>query len=616
MASIIKLKRNNTQGAAPGSLETGEIAVNLFDRKLYVGNGTGVSAIGGEDFRLTVDEGSVNGDGAYIKLLGETSDSTNSIFLQAGTGMDVTMQSNGSITFGGSDATTSAKGIASFAAADFAVTSGAVAVKAGGIARAQIADGAINGAKVGANSLGANTFVAKAVGTAAIADGAVGATQIGAKGIQANNIADGIITPAMVGANALTANTLAAKAVGTVAIADAAITAAKVGANALTANTYGAKSVETAAIADAAITAAKVGANALTANTYGVKSVGTAAIADAAIGSPQIAAKGIQANNIADGIITAPMISPNALTANTYGAKSVETAAIADGAITPVQIGNQSLTANVYADDSIALGTKTTGNYVATVAASNSSLTITGSGSETAGVTVAIADNIGANTSGNAATSSKLATARAIALTGDVVGTVNFDGSAGVSMTTAIQPNSVALGTDTTGNFMRDVSGTANEIVVTHTPGEASTATLGLADSVTVQNLTTGANIVATGNTSVGANLTVSGDAHVDGNLTVEGAVTYISSSTVNVDDSMLKLSANNAADTVDTGVYGKYVVSGNSAVQYTGYFRDATTGHFNFYTGLDVEPTTTVDISDSGYTLAQLNAIIDGGSY
>ena len=110
--------------------------------------------------------------------------------------------------------------------------------------------------------------------------------------------------------------------------------------------------------------------------------------------------------------------------------------------------------------------------------------------------------------------------------------------------------------------------------------------------------------------------MTVSGDAHVDGNLTVEGAVTYISSSTVNVDDSMLKLSANNAADTVDTGVYGKYVVSGNSAVQYTGYFRDATTGHFNFYTGLDVEPTTTVDITDTGYTLAQLNAIIDGGTY
>ena len=42
MASVIKLKRNATAGAVPASLAVGEIAVNLFDRKLYVGNSTGV----------------------------------------------------------------------------------------------------------------------------------------------------------------------------------------------------------------------------------------------------------------------------------------------------------------------------------------------------------------------------------------------------------------------------------------------------------------------------------------------------------------------------------------------------------------------------------------------
>ena len=55
------------------------------------------------------------------------------------------------------------------------------------------------------------------------------------------------------------------------------------------------------------------------------------------------------------------------------------------------------------------------------------------------------------NASGSAAT---LATARAIALSGDVVGTANFDGSAGISISTTIQANSVALGTDTTGNYV------------------------------------------------------------------------------------------------------------------------------------------------------------------
>jgi hypothetical protein len=55
------------------------------------------------------------------------------------------------------------------------------------------------------------------------------------------------------------------------------------------------------------------------------------------------------------------------------------------------------------------------------------------------------------DTSGSAAT---LTTPRAIALIGDVVGTANFNGSAGISISTTIQANSVALGTDTTGNYV------------------------------------------------------------------------------------------------------------------------------------------------------------------
>ena len=82
------------------------------------------------------------------------------------------------------------------------------------------------------------------------------------------------------------------------------------------------------------------------------------------------------------------------------------------------------------------------------------------------------------DTSGNAATATALETARAIALSGDVVGTANFDGTAGISISTAIQANSVALGTDTTGNFMSDVAVTSGTgLSVSHSAGEGSTAT-------------------------------------------------------------------------------------------------------------------------------------------
>jgi hypothetical protein len=86
---------------------------------------------------------------------------------------------------------------------------------------------------------------------------------------------------------------------------------------------------------------------------------------------------------------------------------------------------------------------------------------------------------------GNASTASALQTARTVSLTGDVTGSVSFSGSADVSITATIAENSVALGTDTTGNYVSGVSqGTG--ITVSHTPGEGSTATIAV-DTAVIQ---------------------------------------------------------------------------------------------------------------------------------
>ena len=63
-----------------------------------------------------------------------------------------------------------------------------------------------------------------------------------------------------------------------------------------------------------------------------------------------------------------------------------------------------------------------------------------------------------ASITGNAATATKLQSARTISLTGDVTGSVSFDGSANASITATIAANSVALGTDTTGDYVATVS--------------------------------------------------------------------------------------------------------------------------------------------------------------
>ena len=190
----------------------------------------------------------------------------------------------------------------------------------------------------------------------------------------------------------------------------------------------------------------------------------------------------------------------------------------------------------------------------------------------------------------------RLGATASVTITGDVAGSGSFSSNA-VSISVTQQNNSVDLGTHTTGNYVATVSGTANEIEVSGSGSETAAVTIGLPDNVTIGN-----------------NLTVSGNTHIDGNLTVEGATTYLSTSTVYTDDGMMKLNANNAADTIDSGVYNLYIESATS--KYAGYFRDATDGVFKFYDGLQTEPSTTVNTGATGYALAQLDAIIDGGSY
>jgi len=84
------------------------------------------------------------------------------------------------------------------------------------------------------------------------------------------------------------------------------------------------------------------------------------------------------------------------------------------------------------------------------------------------------------NTTGNAATATTAAawtTARTLSFTGDVTGTGSVDGSGDVATALTIAANSVALGTDTTGNYMAQVSG-GDGITVSHSQGEGSTATI------------------------------------------------------------------------------------------------------------------------------------------
>jgi hypothetical protein len=179
---------------------------------------------------------------------------------------------------------------------------------------------------------------------------------------------------------------------------------------------------------------------------------------------------------------------------------------------------------------------------------------------------------------GNADTATALATARAIQVSGAVTGTANFDGSAAINivttatadptitlagdltgsvtltnlgdgtLTATIAANSVALGTDTTGNYQVDTSG-GNGITVTHTPAEGSTATVAVdltdtnvfnsdgtvstavvldgSGDFSAGTITANIDGILGGNTPAAASVTTlsaSGLAQLDGGMDVDGA--------------------------------------------------------------------------------------------
>jgi hypothetical protein len=219
--------------------------------------------------------------------------------------------------------------------------------------------------------------------------------------------------------------------------------------------------------------------------TYVMTTVGTITFGTTGIVFTQISATAIYSAGAGltltgqEFSLNTPVASATALaTGRTIGMTGdvVWTSAAFDGS------GNVTGTATIQ-PDSVALGTDTTGNYVATGAVSGTGLsgsssseggtfTVTSNATalNTASTIVArdgsgnfAAGTVTAALSGNATTATALATGRTIGMTGDVVWTsASFDGSGNVTGTATIQANSVALGTDTTGNYVAvgAVSGT------------------------------------------------------------------------------------------------------------------------------------------------------------
>ena len=154
------------------------------------------------------------------------------------------------------------------------------------------------------------------------------------------------------------------------------------------------------------------------------------------------------------------------------------------------------------------------------------------------------ANVVTAELAGNAATATKLATARTIFLSGDVAGSATFDGSGNTTISATIQTNSVALGTDTTGNYVANVT-SGSGIVVSGTAGEGWTANVAHADTSTQAS-------VNNSNGTVIQDITLDGFGHITAIGSVNLDDRYYTESEIDTNFANLNnLSSANTANTI-----------------------------------------------------------------
>ena len=182
--------------------------------------------------------------------------------------------------------------------------------------------------------------------------------------------------------------------------------------------------------------------------------------------------------------------------------------------------------------------------------------------------------------------------------------------------TGAISANTITLATLTSGRV--PLVSTAGLIVDdSNLTYNTSTDVLTLGGSTDASSTTTGTLIVTGGvgvakklyvgtDLSVAGISTFTGDATFTGNVTILGSNSEISTTQINVNDSLLQLANNNTSNTVDIGVFGQY--NSGSGNVHSGVFRDASDGTWKFFKDYNIEPGTTIDPAANGFSYANVS--------
>lgn len=310
------------------------------------------------------------------------------------------------------------------------------------------------------------------------------------------------------------------------------------------------------------------------------------AINGGVIGSIQIDSLTSGSVAVTGGAIDGTTIGATTSAAGTFSTLTTASAAITGGAITGANLTSDVVDFGGGEMDAVIIGANTPAAGTFSTLASNN-VTLTG-GTATGMTTVTATDLNSGNVTITGGTISGTdidlggvtLTFDADQISGDAVhaGTISDSSLLGKVHATAVPHSTISRYDITVGaNFALDVSagtltladdqilgdkihgGTISDFASTGIDDNATATKMTLTDTAATfgVNGDFGANTLAAGATTL-ASATVTGDAVINGNLTVSGAVTTTLSETVAIEDNMIELNSNvaaNAAPTEDSGI-------------------------------------------------------------
>jgi hypothetical protein len=353
-------------------------------------------------------------------------------------------------------------------------------------------------------------------------------------------------------------------------------------------------------VADNAIDNSKIAANAISVDKIADSAISTAKIADAAVDTPKIADDAVTTAKIANSSVTTLKIVDGAVNVDKLGDGAVSTAKIANSSVTTEKMADLAITDAKVSDTAEIAMSKIAGLDEAIDAKSPiDSPTFTGSVvlPSTTGIGSVDATEIGYLNGVTSAIQTQFASATT-ALSNHESDTTNIHG---IADTALLATKEYA---DTAESDAITAAGTAADTKISTAVAALTKSSVGLANvdntsdankpvsTATQTALDAKASLagaVFTGNVEVDGNLVV------DGDITVNGSAFNASATSITIEDNMVQLAHQNAANTVDLGLVVGY---NDGSAKHAGLVRDVSDAKWKLFKGVTTEPSTTVDFT------------------